>query len=50
MEFKIQKMSFVSEVHKNGTYDEIEASPLTFFTLEHKNKKWVAKDVGRILK
>lgn len=42
-------VAMVTEVYKDGTYNEIEASPWTFFTVEHKNKKWVPKDVGRIL-
>ena len=42
-------IALVGEVYKDGTYDKIESSPFTFFTLEHKNKKWIAMDVGRIL-
>jgi hypothetical protein len=42
-------IAIVTEVHNNGTYNEIENAPWTIFTVEHKNKKWTPIDVGRIL-
>lgn len=42
-------ISMVSEVHENGTYNEIENAPWTIFTVEHKNKEWIPIDVGRII-
>ena len=43
-------ISLVSEVHNDGTFNEIEAAPWTVFTVEHKNKKWKPMDVGRLFK
>jgi len=42
-------ISMVTEVHDDGTYNEIENAPWTVFTVEHKNKVWIPKDIGRIL-
>jgi hypothetical protein len=42
-------IALVAEVHNDGTYNEIENAPWTYFTVEHKNKKWVPIYVGRIL-
>lgn len=42
-------IALVSEVHDDGTYNEIETAPWTIFAVEHKNKKWENRDVGRIL-
>jgi hypothetical protein len=41
-------IAMVSEVHGNKTYHEIENAPWTAFAVEHKNKTWQPRDVGRI--
>jgi len=41
--------TFVTEVYKDGTYDEVEAHPKLIFVQEHKKKEWVPRDVARIL-
>jgi len=42
-------VTLVSDVHNDGTYDELETHPGTIVVIEHKNKKWVPRNVGRIL-
>jgi uncharacterized protein YijF (DUF1287 family) len=42
-------VALVVEVHGDGTYDEIEAAPAALVVAEHRHKRWVARDVGRIL-
>ena len=41
-------ISIITEIHKDGTYNEIETAPWTIIAVEHKNKKWEPMDVGRI--
>ena len=42
-------IALVIEVHNNGKYDEIETAPWTIFVVEHKNREWKPKNIGRIL-
>lgn len=42
-------IALVVEVHGDGTYHEVETAPWTICSVEHKDKKWVPIDVGRIL-
>ena len=43
-------VAMVTEVHTDGTYDEIEAAPQTLFVAEHRKKRWLPHDVGRFLR
>jgi uncharacterized protein YijF (DUF1287 family) len=42
-------VALVTGVHGDGTYDEVEAAPRAVFVVEHEKKRWLARDVGRIL-
>lgn len=42
-------VSIISEVHSDGTINEIETNRKTIFVVEHKNKKWKSGTVGRLL-
>lgn len=42
-------VSLISEVHSDGTINEIETKGTTIFVVEHVNKKWTNQTVGRIL-
>ena len=42
-------VSLLSEVHADGTINEIETNRRTIFVVEHSNKKWTNETVGRIL-
>ena len=42
-------VSLVSEVHSDGTINEIETNRGTIFVVEHVNKKWTNQTVGRVL-
>ncbi|TFB24264.1 DUF1287 domain-containing protein [Filobacillus milosensis] len=41
--------TLVTAVHEDGTYNEVEAHPKLIVVKEHKNKKWIPRDVARIL-
>lgn len=42
-------VSIISEVHSDGTINEIETNRKTIFVVEHVNKKWANETIGRIL-
>jgi uncharacterized protein YijF (DUF1287 family) len=42
--------TLVVSVHEDGTYDEVEAHPQLIFVKKHEHKKWIPRDVARILK
>jgi uncharacterized protein YijF (DUF1287 family) len=42
-------VTIVSEVHSDGTINEIETNRRTIFVVEHFNKKWTNQSVGRVL-
>lgn len=42
--------TLVTAVYADGTYDEIEADPNYIFVVDHHHKKWVPRDVARLLK